>query len=440
MIQNGSEERSENMDICENNLPCTDLDIVSPDNNNEKENTQNSNVPVTLEQDVAEKEGNSNPAKEKDIDMLSTDSDDEIAGEKNSGVMEKSTDRKSLLYDWSPSKSPSFSILKKSKGQTPSPGRNRVSFAEPVVNGESPIREKYHLESVLTPPITSKSTSQRRGTPFSRSLGKVSGYKRRLSQNARQVRLLQGPDSLPGSPTKSQSQTQYKATQESQLDSKNPIFPDLIDCSKPVDDILPQLTSSLWYRGLHHMMKGRSLNTIGDLAALTEVQINQLPIRHPKIDTVRITLKNYMAQHGLFKPLIKLSTLDASSSPNSKGATMEQAVTPSSIADEGIEIRRHDDDLDRLSPIEGVGPELCSTAAPSSSNNSKGESTVSSEVHQQWESSITSTLTKLVEDTNNDDNILKSLKTVELFEVHEKLNHLFSAVVGEMKSRRFCSF
>ena len=71
-------------------------------------------------------------------------------------------------------------------------------------------------------------------------------------------------------------------------------------------------------------MKGRSLNTIGDLSALTEVQVSQLPIRHPKVETVRTSLKNYMAQHGLFKPVINLSAQDAVSTPSSKGATMEQ--------------------------------------------------------------------------------------------------------------------
>ncbi|GFO25897.1 telomere-associated protein rif1-like [Plakobranchus ocellatus] len=357
-----------------------------------------------------------------------------------------------MLHKWSPSKSPSFSILKKATG-TPSPGRNRVSFAEPVVNGESPVREKYHSESLPTSPLIAKSGTQRKGTPFARSLGKISGYKRKLNPSAKQVRYLQSPGNVPASPVKSQSPSQHKATQESQLDSVNPIFPDLVDCTKPVEEILPQLTSSLWYRGLHHMMKGRSLNTIGDLSALTEVQINQLPIRNPKIDTVRTALKNYTAQHGLFKPMINFSSQDKSSPLSSKGATLEQAVTPSNIADEGMEVRSHiDDEIDRLSPIEtieDIEPEPCipSTICAASleeehgaekdaSNEPISNTNTSANVEKSdfVQPNILVTLSKLVDDTDGSRS-LKNLNPSELFEVHQKLNSLFGAVVEEMKAR-----
>ena len=53
------------------------------------------------------------------------------------------------------------------------------------------------------------------------------------------------------------------------------------------------------------MMKGRNLNTIGDLSSLTEVQVNQLPVRAPKVETVRNVLSTFMNQHGLQKTLPK---------------------------------------------------------------------------------------------------------------------------------------
>ena len=52
-------------------------------------------------------------------------------------------------------------------------------------------------------------------------------------------------DSASQSPSQP-SPNSYRSTQESQLDTAGPIFPDLVDCDKDINLILPQLTSSLW--------------------------------------------------------------------------------------------------------------------------------------------------------------------------------------------------
>ena len=76
-----------------------------------------------------------------------------------------------------------------------------------------------------------------------------------------------------------------------------------------------------------------------------------------------------------------------------------------------------------------------SDADASTSRNDAGkESTGSLEAGKS--AGIISTLTKLVEDAENGEGgVLKHLHTLELFEVHQKLNHLFAAVVGELKTR-----
>lgn len=74
-------------------------------------------------------------------------------------------------------------------------------------------------------------------------------------------------------------------------------------------------------------MKGRNVNTIGDLSSLTEVQIDQLPIRHPKVESVRSTLSAYMVQHGLGKIVNNSEEIpDACKSPRSKGSTVEEGM------------------------------------------------------------------------------------------------------------------
>ncbi len=44
----------------------------------------------------------------------------------------------------------------------------------------------------------------------------------------------------------SESQNSYASTQESQLSATDPVYPELMDCDASVDQILPQLTSSVW--------------------------------------------------------------------------------------------------------------------------------------------------------------------------------------------------
>ncbi|CAL1547094.1 unnamed protein product [Lymnaea stagnalis] len=319
---------------------------------------------------------------------------------------------KMILHDWSPSKSPSCSILKKTVTDTPPSGQSRrVSFAEPVVSGESPIREKYHSEALPTSPLIScREKSGRKGS-FSRSLMRLSGYRRKLDSSPKKESPFTNLMKKPGSPVKAQlSQGTHKPTQESQLDSTGPIFPDLIGCCKPLDDILPQLTSSLWYRGLCQLMKGRNLNTIGDLSSLTEVQINQLPIRNPKVQTVKTTLASYMGQHGLLKVPICDETKEALTSQ----------------------------------PTKEVGPE---NLKPDEINQDQRSGTVSQDLPGENDIEQISVQEKAVSQAPNDNSLvlstlsnlkgtdLKNTNTSQLFEIHTALLTLTADVVEEIKSR-----
>ena len=46
-------------------------------------------------------------------------------------------------------------------------------------------------------------------------------------------------------------------------------------------------------RGLGQLVRARNINSIGDLARLTEVDIDNLPIRAPKVDTVKKVLERF---------------------------------------------------------------------------------------------------------------------------------------------------
>ena len=45
----------------------------------------------------------------------------------------------------------------------------------------------------------------------------------------------------------SQTPDTYQSSQESQLDTSKPVFQPLVSCTVPVEQLLPQLTSSMWY-------------------------------------------------------------------------------------------------------------------------------------------------------------------------------------------------
>ena len=68
------------------------------------------------------------------------------------------------------------------------------------------------------------------------------------------------------------------------------IFPDLVKCTAPIDRILPSLTFS---RGVGHLIRAQNIKTVGDLSALTEHQIEALPIHSPKVATVRSALRSF---------------------------------------------------------------------------------------------------------------------------------------------------
>ena len=74
------------------------------------------------------------------------------------------------------------------------------------------------------------------------------------------------------------------------------ICPELIHCADPIEQILPALTPSAWSRGLGHLVRAQNIRTVGHLCALSEAQIENLPIRSPKIQIVKTALKSYEGQ------------------------------------------------------------------------------------------------------------------------------------------------
>ncbi|XP_060601192.1 telomere-associated protein RIF1-like isoform X2 [Ruditapes philippinarum] len=176
---------------------------------------------------------------------------------------------------YSPTASPSASILKKrrldaeslSDTNSPPMKQRRVSFATPLadVTRVDTDRPPSPLVKMAETSATQESVT--------------------LTQSGKFI----GSQSTQGSP----SQKNYVSSQDTQINNTDPVCPALMDCDQSVEKILPQLTSSIWSRGLGQLVRARNIRTIGDLSSLTEGDIHGLPIRSPKVDTVKKVLTKF---------------------------------------------------------------------------------------------------------------------------------------------------
>ncbi|XP_047936951.2 telomere-associated protein RIF1 isoform X2 [Anser cygnoides] len=165
---------------------------------------------------------------------------------------------------WSPSASPSTSILKRGVKRnqeddslSPANKIRRVSFANPIY--QEGLADDIDRRS---PVIRSHSS------PSSRSLKILSNIQAKITEMAK--------ESLP-SPTEC-------------------MYPALAGCKAPVDVILPQITSNICARGLGQLIRAKNIKTVGDLSTLTASEIKTLPIRSPKVSNVKKALKGYHEQ------------------------------------------------------------------------------------------------------------------------------------------------
>uniref|UniRef100_A0A3Q3JVD7 Telomere-associated protein Rif1 N-terminal domain-containing protein n=1 Tax=Monopterus albus TaxID=43700 RepID=A0A3Q3JVD7_MONAL len=191
---------------------------------------------------------------------------------------------------WSPSVSPSSSILKKGQkrqqeDETPSPlvKSRRVSFANPIQQQETADDIDRRSPAVRTISPRKSKVSQHHyqltcvSTPTKRS-------------------LILSPRNLHSPSFKSSKKCLIsEMSQEPRLVSRDCIYPALVGCSTPVEAVLPKISSNM-SRGFGQLVRARNIKTVGDLSALTPNEIKTLPIRSPKISNVKKALKVYEQQ------------------------------------------------------------------------------------------------------------------------------------------------
>lgn len=115
--------------------------------------------------------------------------------------------------------------------------------------------------------------------------GKLIRTSTEATENVMEQDTLPVTDSLFASLPLTQESTQNREIQNNVepdpefLESRLPIYPKLSSCTVPIDIIIEQLTYPLWKKNLCAYLANRSLRTIGDLAQLSEREINRIPVK-----------------------------------------------------------------------------------------------------------------------------------------------------------------
>ncbi|XP_012715413.2 telomere-associated protein RIF1 isoform X2 [Fundulus heteroclitus] len=217
------------------------------------------------------------PVKQKDLDTVT----ESVDGQSPSNGRMRGT--------WSPSASPSTSILKKGQKRplevemtSPLVKSRRVSFANPIQQQE------------IADDIDRRSPALRTSSPSRSKIGSIPQPK--VTTPTKGLKIL-SPRNLHSPGYRSSKKClMSEMTQEPRAVPRDCIYPSLVGCSAPVEAVLSQISSTMWSRGFGQLIRARNVKSVGDLCALTPAEIKTLPIRSPKISNVKKALKIYEQQ------------------------------------------------------------------------------------------------------------------------------------------------
>ncbi|XP_072379497.1 uncharacterized protein [Diabrotica undecimpunctata] len=193
----------------------------------------------------------------------------------------------------SPLAVPRSSILKRkfadssdTESNSPCPKRKRVNFSDPCLTSK-----KIYIKDEFQPSLEAKRLFD--VTPDNKFPDDV-------------LKDLFGfPDDTPSSELSTETESDNADTEPSLsvvnpmvLHKNKPIFPKLIDCKDDVLIIVKRITSPMFVPALINKLKARNVETIGDLAKLSESEVNRIPFKVPVVANVMKALENYYRKKG----------------------------------------------------------------------------------------------------------------------------------------------
>ncbi|NXH37301.1 RIF1 protein, partial [Myiagra hebetior] len=289
------------------------------------------------------------------LEDVSVDSPLKVEGDPSVQVTESPTSLQARCT-WSPSASPSTSILKRGVKRnqeddslSPANKIRRVSFANPIF--QEGLADDIDRRS---PVIRSHSS------PSSRSL--------KILSNMQHITTPTKGFLSPGSRTlKFKSSKKCLITEMAKESLPCPsefVYPALAGCKAPVDVILPQITSNICARGLGQLIRAKNIKTVGDLSSLTALEIKTLPIRSPKVSNVKRALKGYHEQQVKSR-VVEESTVpeDPEKPPNDveeKSPCGDEEKLAADLADAATSSSSEQPPADLLGQIQALAAQLSS--------------------------------------------------------------------------------
>ncbi|XP_051867918.1 telomere-associated protein RIF1 isoform X2 [Pristis pectinata] len=240
---------------------------------------------------------------------------------------------------WSPTASPSTSILKKGikrqpETDSPSPLNKirRVSFADPI------HREGLADDIDRRSPVVRSHSSSGSSPGLNHSIS--NGCNRSSVQSKYNTTPTKGflsPSTRNSGCKSSKKCLISEMSKESVTPSSARVYPALVSCSSPVETILPQIASNMWARGLGQLVRAKNIKTIGDLSSLTVAEIKLLPIRSPKVFVVRKALKAFYEQQRKSLGLDENNVFEGEKLVNGTGDTSYSNTDEEKLATDLIE-------------------------------------------------------------------------------------------------------
>lgn len=179
--------------------------------------------------------------------------------------------------------------------------RKRVSFHDPPVSTTISV-QKYIEPGILRSPQNSAQKrlerQMRQHTPIKSPKRLDHAFKldtmlTKTIESFDETEVITTPDdtqqfSLDETP-------EVEIVRASELNDTDPICPDLLDCKDPIDNIASELSSPAMKSLLIKELAGK-IGTVGDLAKMTELEVNRLCIKAPKIKVAKKVLTDYAAK------------------------------------------------------------------------------------------------------------------------------------------------
>ncbi|XP_045785879.1 telomere-associated protein RIF1 [Maniola jurtina] len=183
---------------------------------------------------------------------------------------------------------------------SPASKRKRVSFHDPPVSTTICVKKYIEPISIRSPQNSATKRLERQ------TRAQTAAKSPRRLENAFKLDcvLTKAVESFTGAPETMTEDTEMSSLDEtpvleiiktSDLNDTDPICKELEDCEDLIDNIAAELSSPAMKALLVKKFEGK-VETIGDLAKMTELEVNRLCIKAPKVQIAKKVLNEYLSK------------------------------------------------------------------------------------------------------------------------------------------------